>query len=145
MYNFHPPFSGFPFALLTVVVLAEAGVIFWRSTRLEWVAFINLMLAGVFTLIAFLSGYQALRHASATFTVPDTAITQHYILGKIVLIAVLLSVCLKICHMRAVYNRAFFGALYGVALFVAYSAVIYTGYLGGQLVFKYGAAVKAVH
>lgn len=142
--HLHPPLSAFPFALLTVVVLLEIAKI-CGARHLDNVIRINLVIAAIASLLAFFSGYYSGSCTNVTFKVDEGAITQHIAAGRVILIA--LFPCLA-CYFIAQMNPAnprLFRGLYLLFLFVAYGAVLVSGYLGGELVFRHGAGVSATN
>jgi uncharacterized membrane protein len=142
MYNLHPPLSAFPIVLLVVVVVLE--LVAYRR-RPEWRTAIEflLVLSVVATVAAFFSGYQGSDLADQTFRVSDEVIAWHHTCGRLVLFLVLPCAALRFVCTRARYNARAFAVAYGVVLTVCVGLVLYTGYLGGQLVFAHGAGVYA--
>lgn len=141
--SLHPPLSAFPLALITVVTLLEIIHIFYRSPNLLYAIRINLALAAVFVIAAFFSGYSASESASQTFQVGDQVIAWHHSWGRLLLFFILPTFILNLISSSAKQNKKVWFGLYYLLLLSCQSLVIYTGYLGGQLVFLHGAGVSA--
>lgn len=141
MYNLHPPLTSFPFALFSVVVILEVVNLRRPNQTVQGAARINLVLAGVFTLFAFLSGYMGNEFANRGGPVSQDAIEFHHLMGKALLFLIVPTVALKFVHVAAEHNKAAFGWLYAACLAVTYLLVLYTGFLGAELVFEHGAGV----
>lgn len=140
--NLHPPLTAFPLALLVLVVALE---IYSRYRREDWrkpIEFV-LVLMVVAVVAAFFSGYQASDGADRTFLVPDEPISRHHTVGRFLLFLSLPCAALRFVATRARYNARGFDVAYGIVLAVCLGLVVYTGYLGGELVFKHGAGVYA--
>ncbi len=142
-YNFHPVLTTFPFALLSVVVLLELWAAFRASDKLQFVISLNLVVACLGIGFAFLSGYQASELANKTFVIPDDVISQHHSYGRLALFLTAPCLALKYFSLKATYNRQGFRFAYLGFLALIYAFTIMTGYLGAELVFSYGAGVKA--
>ena len=142
-FAFHPPFSAFPVALIAVVVLLEIVTVIFKKDWSAKAATFILILAVIGVIAAFFSGYQASEHADQSFKIPDEAIAQHHLFGKLLLFVSIPCLVLKFFSLKAKYSIAFFKYTYLVFLFAALGLVIQTGYLGGKLVFELGAGVKA--
>jgi uncharacterized membrane protein len=141
--DLHPPLSSFPIALITVAAMLEfAGAVLNRKI-LSQTAGICLRIGGVFLIAAFITGNLASEHANQTFTVPDEAIASHYNMGRLLLFCTVPCIALEIFSKRATHGRVGFVIAYRVVLAFIAALVLYTGHLGGELVFEHGAAVKA--
>jgi uncharacterized membrane protein len=139
----HPPLSAFPVALITVIVLLEAARFFLKWEGISSAIKINLVLAAAMLLAAFFSGYQASDYADGTFKIPDDAIAEHHKFGKILLFTFLPCVMLRFIESRAMHGKKIFHWTYLAFLAASFLILIQTGYLGGKLVFKLGAGVRA--
>lgn len=140
--NLHPPLTAFPLALIVLVVALEIYSWFrgedWRKP-IEFV----LVLTVVAVAAAFFSGYQASDGADQTFLVPDEPISRHHTAGRFLLFLIVPCAALRFVATRARFNARGFTVAYGVVLAICLGLVIYTGYLGGELVFIHGAGVSA--
>ncbi|MBX7139309.1 MAG: DUF2231 domain-containing protein [Oligoflexia bacterium] len=142
MINPHPPLAAFPFALVLSTLLLESYCI-WKRNYAGWKPTLKLLLRGaaVFTLLSFLSGYYANQVADGTFQVPDQPIALHHLIGKLALFCV--PACAVIQRFALDGEKPAAVLTYRILLLLAAALVTFTGYLGGELVFTYGAAVVA--
>ena len=122
-------------AFLLEVLSQFQGTDKWRN-----VIFTNLLFAAGFTLLAFLSGYQAKEIASQTFQVSDDLILVHHYWGRALLFCVVPCLAFHFFMQRSGNLVARYLYLLSLALITAIA--IYAGYLGGELVFSHGAGVK---
>lgn len=140
--NLHPPLTAFPLVLIVLVVVLE---LYARVRGKDWRGPIEFIVVAmvVAVLAAFFSGYPASEGADQTFLVPDEAISRHHTVGRFLLFLSLPCAALRFVATRARYNKRVFEIAYGIVLAVCLGLVVYTGYLGGELVFKHGAGVYA--
>ena len=143
MINLHPPLVAFPVALLSVVVFLEVMAAWRPFSWIRSVISVNLVLAAAAVLVAFFSGYQASELADQTFQVPDDQISWHHAIGRMLLFVIWPCLALGLLYPRARYNRSVLRAGYLFLLLCCFALVLYTGFLGGELVFKFGAGVSA--
>lgn len=143
-FNFHPPLSSVPIVLLVSVGLGEL----LRLFRPEWIPSaavrFNLVLATGAVILAFLSGYQGSEFANGTFKVSDEVIAVHHFWGRLLLFMVVPCLALEIIAARAQFAAQVFRGLYLLMLVGCIAIAVFTGWLGGQLVFEHGAGVVAV-
>jgi uncharacterized membrane protein len=139
----HPPLSAFPFALIVMAAALEVLALRPAWAWLGRSAGVCIVAGAVFVVLAFLTGYAASEHADQTFQVPDEAIAWHHTVGRLLLFCVLPCAALKVISELAKYGVRGFRAAYFALLAVCLGLVVYTGYLGGQLVFAHGAGVYA--
>lgn len=144
IYNFHPPLAAFPFALIFVVVLLEVLQLLRGSLQFEQVIRVNLVIASIFAVLAFFSGYQANDLANQSFVVTDSQISQHHLFGKALLFSLIPCLALRFLAPSAKHGAKVFWGIYYLLLTICFGLVMYTGYLGAELVFGHGAAVRAV-
>ncbi len=140
----HPPLTSFPFALLLTATLLEAFQLLRPSLEVRNAIRIILFFAGFFIIAAFLSGYQASELANKSFVIADELISKHHSVGRLAMIALLSTLVLHEVSIFAVNSKKVFWAGYYIFLILAVILVVYTGYLGGELVFRYGAGVGVV-
>lgn len=143
MINLHPPFSAFPLALLVVAATLEVISFFKPSAALRSAIRVNLVFAVFFVAAAFFSGYWASDAANQTFTIADDVIRKHHSVGRLLLFMILPCAALEILSARASHHPKVFRVLYLLSLLFCLGLVVYTGYLGGRLVFVEGAGVSA--
>jgi uncharacterized membrane protein len=139
----HPPFSSFPLALIVVAALLEISRCFVKRDWIESCISVCVALGAFFVACAFFSGYSASEHADATFAVPDEVIGLHHTFGRFLLFAMIPCVALRFISLTATHGKLGFSIAYRVILSLCVALVLYTGYLGGRLVFEYGAGVTA--
>ena len=96
---------------------------------------------GISVLLAFLSGYQGAEFVTPEQNVPDSAIGWHQDMGRILLFITIPVVALGMIYEKAENNKKFFQAAYYFFLILGFLMVLYTGYLGAELVFSHGAGV----
>jgi len=142
MYNLHPVFTTLPFALFMVVAFLEGVSLFWKPPFLQRTIQVNLLLAGLTIIPAFLSGYQGLTLAEQSFTVQESLIVTHHSFGKALLFIAVPCVALGLVSANVKEYRIVWKGFYYLTLFCCVGLVIYTGYLGAELVFSHGAGVK---
>ncbi|MBN8550775.1 MAG: hypothetical protein J0M12_15785 [Deltaproteobacteria bacterium] len=143
MIHLHPPLTAFPLALISVATLLEIWCMIRPSSACRAAIRINLILAAVFVVAAFFSGYWASDSANQTFIVSDETIRQHHNAGRLLLFLIFPCAALEFLSAHATHNPKLFRALYLIALVVCFGLVVYTGLLGGRLVFLEGAGVSA--
>lgn len=144
-YHIHPSLAAFPFALITAACLLEGLTVFYAPFGLRSTIKINLILAAVFVIFAFFSGYLAEESASVTFKIDHEKIEFHHLIGRLLLFAII--PCAALCCISdiATGHRVVLRGAYLVLLLLCLSLVLYTGYLGAELVFRQGAGVIAVN
>ncbi|MFM1848173.1 MAG: hypothetical protein RL417_1647 [Pseudomonadota bacterium] len=142
MPNLHPPLTAFPLVLLLSIACLE--VIAWRR-KLDWNKPIEVLLVFMVVAVvaAFFSGYQASEIADRTFAVPNEPISWHHTIGRFLLFLSIPCAALRFVGARARFNQELFRYGYRLTLAGCIGLAIYTGYLGGELVFRHGAGVYA--
>ncbi|RMG43703.1 MAG: hypothetical protein D6719_03190 [Candidatus Dadabacteria bacterium] len=141
--NLHPPLVAFPLSFITLLFLLEWYSLISPAKDYRQVTKILLTAVLVFTLFAFFSGYQASEVADMSFKVPDDAIDVHHQSGKLLLFATIPMTLMGLLKGKVKYNQKIFMVTYFLLLTLCQVLVLYTGYLGGQLVFRHGAGVYA--
>jgi uncharacterized membrane protein len=139
--NIHPFLSSFPVALIITAFVLEVFSLFTASEKWRTVIFTNLIFAAIFTLLAFVSGYQAKEIANQTFQVSEDLILFHHYWGRALLFCVIPCVAFHFFMQRS--PQAMIRYLYLLSLALITAIALYAGYLGGELVFSHGAGVKA--
>lgn len=142
MPSLHPPFAAFPVALLTVVVLLELSTFFWRSEKRDAVIATNLVLALVFTSVAFFSGYYARDALNVVTPEIDKKISDHHQSGRLLLFALFPCVMLYFAALKATHGRKAFRVVYLISLMICFALLYNTGLAGGELVFQHGVGVR---
>ena len=141
--NLHPPLSAFPPALLVLAAGLEIARIFIKKDWIDPCISTCVALGAFFVACAFFTGYSASEHANGTFQVPDDVIALHHNAGRFLLFAVVPCVALRFAAVFATHGKLGFSVSYRVFLALCVTLVVYTGYLGGKLVFEHGAGVTA--
>jgi uncharacterized membrane protein len=141
LHTLHPAVVHFPVALLLCALLAET-VWLWRKAEFWRDMAFWLLLGGTLgAFVAALTGGWAEDSLTMSNTLHE-AVEQHETVGYIL---VWLYACLLVWKilrrqaMQTAENRMFLGAL-----LVASALLVYSGWLGGELVYEYGAGVKGV-
>lgn len=143
-YNFHPVLSSFPLPIIFLAAAAEGALIILKRESLK-AASLWLSLAFCASVVAaFFSGYNGADFASKTFLVPENEIAQHHLIGKFLIFGAPLLPILALVRKRAQYGRAGFTWAYRGVLAILFAGVIFAGFLGGRLVFEFGAGVTAM-
>lgn len=142
-FNLHPPLTAFPLALIVCIAFLQLLYLIKKSAALRNAININFILSVLATIAAFFSGYQAGDMADKTFAIDDALIAAHHSYGRLLLFTFITCAAFRLASEKAAYNRNFFSALYYITLLISLVLVIYTGYLGGNLVFVHGAGVSA--
>ena len=139
----HPPLTAFPLALLVTAAALEAMHLYKRKIIFNKIGKYTVIIASIFTGLAYLSGYPASESANRTFLVSDEAISWHHTMGRVLLITTFVCSAFAIVESKAKYYVRTFRVLYLIFLIASLLMVLYTGYLGGKLVFEHGAGVYA--
>jgi uncharacterized membrane protein len=138
---FHPQVVHFTIALFSVYVLFEIlGVLTGRqSFRLA--AWMNLLFAGAAAIVTVLTGLLAannVAHNDAAHEIME----RHETIGFIVLGIILLLVVWRLFLKGKLPGKLLW--LYIVVALVGVGTMFFGAYLGGEMVYTYGVAVKAV-
>lgn len=140
--NIHPPLSSLPFAF----VIALSAIETWRllpqtRARLTQLRMGLGVCAAVSVLFAFVSGYLEQSKASLSFVVPEESIALHYNVARLLLFLIVPCVTLLFASEKAKFNQRALEWWYRASLLLVLATVIYTGWLGGELIFSHGAGV----
>jgi uncharacterized membrane protein len=143
-YNFHPPLSSAPAVLLTVCLVTELAARISGRERLRAAALVLFVFAAAAVPVTYLSGLlNEDLVAKAVQSRAHDAIERHEDLGRICLILTVLPVLFRVLEgaVRSASARSRLGAFYLGFLAVLTGLIAYTSFLGGSLVFDYGAGV----
>jgi uncharacterized membrane protein len=142
----HPILSGFPSALLVLLLIVEGTHLFIRkSSSNEKIIFLKsfviiALLIGVGS--AFGSGYLASYLAGDISEDAKAVISAHHSTGKILLANSVLLVTFYWLAQAAEHGKRIFKFLYAIILLAQVIITFLTGNKGGILVFDYGIGVK---
>ncbi|MCE7869310.1 DUF2231 domain-containing protein [bacterium CPR1] len=138
MASLHPVMVHFPIALLFAAVVMDL-VAFWRKDeRLAYAAMINLIAGTVGIMLSFTTGNMAIVWA-ARQQVTQPPLKLHENFAQFTSWAFIALVALRsFVHVRR--NRPYF-AVYLLCGALSLGMLAATGWLGGELVYKYGAGV----
>ncbi|MCF7901814.1 MAG: hypothetical protein K9M19_00150 [Candidatus Marinimicrobia bacterium] len=143
----HPFFVHFPIALMTVAALFDVLGLFINKTFFPRVGFTLLLVTTVLAIVVGLRGYAAeadLEENIQILAAVADNLTQHATAGNL---AVWLIVALGLFRLWSVLERkvwAFQGWIFPVLSLLLALWVIYTGFMGGQLVRAVVAAYQAM-
>lgn len=142
-FNPHPPLSGFPFVLLSLVVIAELVSIFRKDSNGRGFSRNLLYILCLFAPMTYFSGYWGAELSSQSFVISQDLISTHQGWAQLFLLS--LVPCLVLSLLESHSEKVNLVLRYGfrVALLVCYALVILTSFQGGQLVFTHGAGVSA--
>lgn len=153
MYDPHPFLSAFPIVLhvVAILVLILGCVRAGKCGAPEKQTFDHILsfltvTAALFSIIAFVSGYFA---AGYTALEVDTEMSErvafHHLVGRAGMVLSLICASFRAAVILAApTQRRVWNSLCIVFLILATTALCYGGYLGGQLVFAYGAGVSGM-
>lgn len=145
-YNLHPFLSSFPIVLFTILAFTEL----YRSLSLkffpkffnkEFFVRFSILIAWLgctISVLTLLSGYLAAENANLSFQINSDFIARHQSIAKLCLFLEI--PLLVFLHLRE--HNKLFKLLYQGILLIILALMLYTGYLGAELVFKHGAGVN---
>ena len=140
-YNFHPPLVSFPFALISVVVILELILLFYRSEIIAKAITVNLIFIVLTVVAAFFSGYQAMELANVKSDFLQDLVAYHHNMGRLLLFSTLACFVMYLAAQKASKRKILFSLTYKLLLLLCFTLVIFTGYLGADLVFSHGIGV----
>ncbi len=141
METIHPIIVHFPIALLITATFISLLAVFYKNKReeLKTVLYWLLILGGISILVAFASGlYEAGRvvHNEAIHEIMET----HELLGYIITSAFVLIAVWFIIRKQKIKIKEL--TLIAFLLLASSGVLVYSAYLGGQMVYEQGAGVK---
>lgn len=130
----------FPIALLVIGFISETISTFYKKDFLKNVAFYLLLLGAIGAIVAYISGsYAGEGIEEGPLKIP---MKLHENAALATLLLAIITALLKVSLFYFKYHNIWAKRLY-ITLFTALTvAVLYTGYLGGQLVYSHGAGVE---
>lgn len=143
--NPHPPLSSLPFPLALLLTAIELLII--CGYNLEQTKKIILLALALSLPLTYFSGYWGSDFANLSFTVPESEILKHqgyakfalFLFFPLLLIPLLIAVSESSATARVRYTLKL---LYRALLLAFTSCLLYTSFLGGELVFSHGAGVR---
>ncbi len=139
MPNLHPLIVHFPIALIIVIFILDFfGVLFKRKSFLS-AANILTIFAAIGAVMAVISGMIAEESVWHTEEAHEL-LELHEMIGFIIL-----GLTLILLIFRPALKKKLFGSLGWVAVLLSFVAAVlvgYTGFLGGEIVYKHGAGVQ---
>lgn len=142
----HPILSGFPSALLVLLVVVEGITLFFRNSQSdERIVFLKSFLTFALLLgvcCAFGSGYLASYLGGEMSDNAKALISTHHSAGKLLLVNSILLVTFYWLAKAADHGKRLFAFLYTLILLSQVIITFFTGSKGGSLVFDHGVGVK---
>jgi uncharacterized membrane protein len=138
--HLHAMLVHFPIALLVVAFVSEMVALFYKKEFLRQTAFYLLVLGTLGTLASYFSGKAAgdgMDEGSL-----GKAIEMHQQAATISLWLSILTVLLYLASYIFKYNKPWFRLVHLILFALLIGAIVRTGYLGGQLVFRHGAGIE---
>ncbi|MCB0358682.1 MAG: hypothetical protein KDD44_03575 [Bdellovibrionales bacterium] len=146
----HPPFTGFPVALLTAAIVAE-GIAKLLSTRnvghahvatLRWGSCYLVWLCALVSVVTYYSGYFSAAASSRGFEIPEDVVLRHQSFALAYSLSLVALVVLSVLRAGAPRENRIAVGFIG-SLLLSWALAVYTSYLGGVLVFRHGAGVAS--
>lgn len=141
--HLHAALTVFPAALFPIALCLEGCLALREKRELRFAQSLLLFIATCFVIAAFLSGYIASDRADRFFEVPDEPISLHHSFGRLLLFSSIPLIGLMWIASRARHAVGLFRWLFRALLLLCAFLSAYTGYLGGELVQRFGAGVHA--
>lgn len=142
MINPHPPLTGFPIVIASLLLVLEA-IGFLGVVKNHFVVRNFLLIALLITTpLTFFSGYFGAEVARTISNTNQDIIGYHQAYGRATLLALVPLLLFGAADFVTSYNKS--SVRVGFITFMCLFWLItgYTSYLGGELVFRYGAAVQ---
>jgi uncharacterized membrane protein len=141
--NWHPKLVQFPLVLLLAGLLLDLAGVLWRSARARWAGLVVTGAGTMGLLFAFICGIYAEIWAGRA-GVPQHPMELHELAANVASWGFVMLFAWRILMAGGeAAKRKWMGLYVGVGL-GWYLLLALTGYLGGQLVFEYGAGVRGV-
>ena len=142
MPNPHPPLSGFPLVILSLIFLTELLQLYKPSdVRTLFVDGLLVALA-IFSPLTYFSGYIGVEYISDLSNVGSEYIENHQLIAKLFLLTLIPLLLLRILSKKESAKRELLKKCYFVFLIVSFALVCCASFKGGELVFKHGAGVQ---
>ena len=131
------------FAIAPVLTAAIFDVI-WFYLKIDWLekaSYINYIIAGIFGLLAVITGLEAEQDVIITSSASQT-FNNHEILAFIFISGIIIQMLWRIGLNGRFPVKLI--KIYILLIIINIFTTIFTGYYGGKLVFKYGVGVKVI-
>ena len=146
--NPHPPLTGFPISICFLICLAEITKHQFKKEQMQTICNFLTLCAVVIFPLTYYSGYWGAELVEKNFD--QRLIASHQALAKLFLFTCIPYVILRatlafekyLLGMISENAKELIGTFLTCLSIVIFALVIYTSYLGGNLVFQYGAGVK---
>ncbi len=140
MPNFHPLFVHFPIALIAVIAFCEiaaliTGKSIFRQASLVLAVFV--VLGAVGSVATGLAAEETVEHSGAAHKLMET----HEVVGLVFLGIVVIYALFRIVFRSR--TRGITAWICTILAVAALAVVFYGGYLGGEMVYRYGVGVQA--
>lgn len=139
----HPPLTIFPLPILCLVILLEIMSKVNPQYSSPKIIFLLLICFLISMTAAFFSGYHANEYADMTFKITDDIISTHHTWGRLAFILSFPLLAFNWISQKALFNKKIWHSIYYILLLTVALLIIWTGSLGGKLVFEHGAGVYA--
>lgn len=139
--HLHPIFVHFTIALIVVFVLLDFIGLFTRNPAYHFAAWINLIIAAIFTVATVAAGMAAevmLKPSVAAHDTLDVHRTLAFAVSGVLALLLIWRIAL-----RGRFPKKG-GAIYGAMGILAIALTAGTGYYGGEMVYQYGAGVRII-
>ncbi|MFN8389258.1 MAG: hypothetical protein U0136_03105 [Bdellovibrionota bacterium] len=144
--NPHPPLSGFPVVILTLLVLSIGWNRYLHRDESAIQDFLSVML-GLFAVLTYYSGYWGFDRANQSFSVDEAAILRHQGYARFFVLLVvpllLIGAVRKAAPPEREQLRRALRLFWEISVLGLWILGAYASALGGRLVFDHGAAVRA--
>jgi len=143
-FNPHPPLSGFPVVLASLIASSEILAYFFKnhSKKIRAAGKLFVVLSCVFAPLTYYTGYWGAELASQSFKVSDELISRHQMFAKLYLASLVLSALFVAMSYEIKENKTFKIA-YSIVMLLTFVAAVLVSQQGGLLVFEHGAGVFA--
>jgi uncharacterized membrane protein len=132
-----------PLSFVALLVVMEVLHGLRLTKRLHSVKGVLIVAVLLSTAASFFSGYQAVSDLGEVPEATEILISQHHIIGRLLLFNVIALVTSHWISGVATHGKRFFRASYYVFLCIQVALTLGAGYLGGALVFEHRIGVKA--
>jgi uncharacterized membrane protein len=140
MAYLHPILASFPFPLFLTAFLTEVVAYFGVTRNWRLFSFFIVILAVIFSIAAYYSGYYQMETASITFKISEEIIAEHQSVARMQLFS--LTPLVLFALIRALKPNEFFHWLFIPFLVLSILLTGSTSHKGGMLVFEQGAGVS---